>query len=59
MRLYAGKIACLLSQEEPLKAVVDAFAAIAVTAACLQRVSPEHAYLEMRHQASKAQSDAF
>ena len=49
IRHYAGKIACLLSNETTLKAVVDAFTGIDVSAVSLQRVSLEHAFLEVIH----------
>jgi ABC-2 type transport system ATP-binding protein len=50
IRHYAGKIACLLPKEESLRSVVDAFDGIDVSAVSLQRVSLEHAFLEViRH----------
>ena len=52
IRHYAGKIACLLPKEESLRSVVDAFDGIDVSAVSLQRVSLEHAFLEViRHDA--------
>jgi ABC-2 type transport system ATP-binding protein len=50
VRHYAGKIACLLSKEVSFKSVVDAFTGIDISAVSLQRVSLEHAFLEVIHQ---------
>ena len=50
IRHYAGKLACLLPQETSLKAVVDAFAGLELSAVTLQRVSLEHAFLEVVHE---------
>jgi len=49
IRHYAGKIGCLLPQQISLREVVHAFDAIDVSAISLQRVSLEHAYLEVIH----------
>jgi ABC-2 type transport system ATP-binding protein len=46
-RRYAGKLGCLLPRHLSLKEVVDAFSGIEVSAVGLQRVSLEHAYLEV------------
>ena len=47
VRRYAGKIACLLPEELSLRAVVDALQGVHVSAVSVQRVSLEHAYLEI------------
>jgi ABC-2 type transport system ATP-binding protein len=47
IRHYAGKIGCLLPQQVSLRAVVDALQDVDVSAVSLQRVSLEHAYLEV------------
>lgn len=47
IRRYAGKIACLLAEEMSLRTVVDALPDVRVSAASVQRVSLEHAYLEV------------
>jgi ABC-2 type transport system ATP-binding protein len=52
VRHYAGKLACLLPHEVSLKTVVDAFTGIDVSTVSLQRVSLEHAFLEVVHQGS-------
>jgi len=49
IRHYAGRIGCLLPQQISLREVVHAFDAIDVSAISLQRVSLEHAYLEVIH----------
>ena len=52
VRRYAGKLACLLPEATTLNAVVDVFRGIDVSAASLQKVSLEHAFLEVVHQGS-------
>jgi hypothetical protein len=47
IRHYAGKIGCLLPQQVSLRAVVDALQDIDVSSVSVQRVSLEHAYLEV------------
>lgn len=47
IRRYAGKLACLIPQEISLKSVVDAFAGIDLSGVSLQKVSLEHAFLEV------------
>lgn len=47
IRHYAGKIGCLLPQQVSLRAVVDALNDIDVSSVRVQRVSLEHAYLEV------------
>jgi ABC-2 type transport system ATP-binding protein len=49
-RNYAGRIGCLLPQQASLKEVVDAFGGLDVSSVSLQRVSLEHAYLEIMQQ---------
>jgi ABC-2 type transport system ATP-binding protein len=48
-RRYAGKLGCLLPQQVSLREVVDAFNGIDLSSIGLQRVSLEHAYLEVIH----------
>lgn len=50
IRHYAGKIACLLPKDESLKSVVDALSGIDISAVNLQKVSLEHAFLEVLQQ---------
>lgn len=50
VRHYAGKIACLLPQQVSLEEVVRALSGIGVSSVSLQRVSLEHAYLEVMHE---------
>jgi ABC-2 type transport system ATP-binding protein len=50
VRHYAGKFVCLLPKETSLKTVVDSFIGIDVSAVSLQRVSLEHAFLEVIQQ---------
>jgi ABC-2 type transport system ATP-binding protein len=50
VRHYAGRLACLLPEEASLRSVVDALVGIEVSAVSLQRVSLEHAFLEVIHQ---------
>ena len=45
----AGKLGCLLPQQVSLREVVDAFSGIDLSSIGLQRVSLEHAYLEVIH----------
>jgi ABC-2 type transport system ATP-binding protein len=47
IRHYAGKIGCLLPQQVSLREVVEALRDIDVSAVSVQRVSLEHAYLEI------------
>ena len=47
IRHYAGKIGCLLPQQVSLREVVEALRDIDVSAVSVQRVSLEHAYLEV------------
>lgn len=47
VRRYAGKTACLIPHEISLKSVVDAFAGIELSGVNLQKVSLEHAFLEV------------
>jgi ABC-2 type transport system ATP-binding protein len=47
VRHYAGKIGCLLPQQASLREVVDALRDLDVSAVSVQRVSLEHAYLEV------------
>jgi hypothetical protein len=47
IRHYAGKIGCLLPQQVSLRTVVDALQDIDVSSVSVQRVSLEHAYLEV------------
>lgn len=47
IRHYAGKIGCLLPQQVSLRAAVDALQDIDVSSVSVQRVSLEHAYLEV------------
>jgi ABC-2 type transport system ATP-binding protein len=47
IRHYAGQIGCLLPQQVSLREVVEALRDIDVTAVSVQRVSLEHAYLEV------------
>lgn len=49
IRRYAGKIACLLPRPLMLRDVVQAFDGIDIDSVSLQRVSLEHAYLEVMH----------
>ena len=55
IRRYAGKVACLLPHQLPLREVVRALDGIDIDSVGLQRVSLEHAYLEVVHD---EQSDA-
>lgn len=57
IRHYAGKIACLLSRETSFKSVVDALTGIDVSAVSLQKVSLEHAFLEVLHQGVCSRGD--
>jgi ABC-2 type transport system ATP-binding protein len=47
IRHYAGRISCLLPQQMALRAVVEALKDVDVSAVSVQRVSLEHAYLEV------------
>ncbi len=58
VRRYAGKLGCLLPRQETLKEVVDRFHDIDVSSVSMQRVSLEHAYLEVTHEAGADQPDA-
>jgi ABC-2 type transport system ATP-binding protein len=49
IRHYAGKIACLLPRQLALQEVVHAFDGIEIDSVGVQRVSLEHAYLEVVH----------
>lgn len=52
VRRYAARLACILPQQVSLRSVVDALADVEVSAVSLQRVSLEHAYLEVSGQQS-------
>ena len=56
-RRYAGKIGCLLPQQTSLREIVGAFDGINVSAVSVQRVSLEHAYLEVLHGSGSAWPD--
>ena len=47
LRRYAGRLGCLLPQQLSLRSVVDALSDVDVSSVSLQRVSLEHAYLEV------------
>ena len=47
VRHYASRLACLLPRQVSLKSVVEALADVEVSAVSLQRVTLEHAYLEI------------
>jgi ABC-2 type transport system ATP-binding protein len=49
IRRYAGKLGCLLPRHLSLAEIVRALEGIEVTSASVQRVSLEHAYLEVGH----------
>lgn len=51
VRYYAGRVACLLPQQVSLEDVVRALSSTGVSSVSLQRVSLEHAYLEVMHEA--------
>jgi ABC-2 type transport system ATP-binding protein len=53
VRHYAGRLACLLPQQMSLEEVVQALSGTAVSSVALQRVSLEHAYLEVMHEGLK------
>jgi ABC-2 type transport system ATP-binding protein len=50
VRHYAGRIACLLPQQVSFEEVVHALNGIGMSSVTLQRVSLEHAYLEVMHE---------
>lgn len=50
VRRYAGRIACLLPQEMSFGEIVHALDGIGMSSVALQRVSLEHAYLEVMHE---------
>jgi len=56
IRHYADKLGCLLPQQASLRAVVDALRDVDVSAVSVQRVSLEHAYLEVVQSATGATS---
>lgn len=47
LRRYAGRLGSLLPQQLSLRNVVDALCDVEITSVSLQRVSLEHAYLEV------------
>jgi ABC-2 type transport system ATP-binding protein len=47
LRRYAGRLGCVLPQQLSLRRVVDALSDVDVSAVSLQRVTLEHAYLEV------------
>jgi hypothetical protein len=47
LRRYAGRLGCVLPQQLSLRRVVDALSDVDVSAVTLQRVTLEHAYLEV------------
>ncbi len=53
VRHYAGKIGCLLPQQVSLEEVVSAFSGVDATSVSLQRVSLEHAYIEVMHEGAR------
>jgi ABC-2 type transport system ATP-binding protein len=53
VRHYAGKIGCLLPQQVSLEEVVRALSGINASSVSLQRVSLEHAYIEVMHEGSQ------
>jgi ABC-2 type transport system ATP-binding protein len=48
-RIYAGKLGCLVPQQQSLREVVGAFDGVEVSAVSVQPVTFEHAYLEVLH----------
>ena len=54
VRHYAGKIACLLTEDVTLNTVIDAFSGIEISAVSIQNVSLEHAFLEIIRQDADA-----
>ena len=55
VRHYAGRIGCLLPQQLSLEEIVHALSGIGASSVSVQRVSLEHAYLEVLHGAPRSE----